>query len=147
MIERICEDGVDGAAAKRISALSFVSPGGIGDLSNLGWRMLAVKRQIPAPSNQVESLWICDNAVPALLILPVHISWGCGARKSPSCAAAENEARRLLCLGGDENTRLRDEQLRDLPEMVRKAESPVLLLGDLNATPWFSAFRRLLRES
>jgi endonuclease/exonuclease/phosphatase (EEP) superfamily protein YafD len=46
-----------------------------------------------------------------------------------------------------ENTRLRDQHLLQLPEIVRGAISPVLLLGDLNATPWCSIFRNLLRES
>lgn len=46
-----------------------------------------------------------------------------------------------------QNSRLRDEQLYLLADVVTKAESPVLLLGDLNATPWSYAFRRLVRES
>lgn len=46
-----------------------------------------------------------------------------------------------------ENTRLRDEHLSHIPETVRAAKSPVLLLGDLNATPWCSSFRQLVRES
>lgn len=46
-----------------------------------------------------------------------------------------------------ENTRLRDQHLSLIPETVREAKSPVLLLGDLNATPWCSSFRRLIRES
>lgn len=46
-----------------------------------------------------------------------------------------------------ENTRLRDGQLTELPTIVKQANSPVLLIGDLNATPWCSEFHRLLRES
>jgi endonuclease/exonuclease/phosphatase (EEP) superfamily protein YafD len=49
--------------------------------------------------------------------------------------------------GSAENSRLRDGQLGQLPELVRNASSPVLLLGDLNVTPWSYAFRRLVRES
>jgi endonuclease/exonuclease/phosphatase (EEP) superfamily protein YafD len=49
--------------------------------------------------------------------------------------------------GSAENSRLRDGQLAQLPELVRNASSPVLLLGDLNVTPWSYAFRRLVRES
>ncbi len=46
-----------------------------------------------------------------------------------------------------ENSRLRDGQLGQLPALVKSASSPVLLLGDLNATPWSFAFRRLVRDS
>jgi endonuclease/exonuclease/phosphatase (EEP) superfamily protein YafD len=49
--------------------------------------------------------------------------------------------------GGRENARLRDDQLERLPEIVKQAASPVLLLGDLNATPWCSHFKRLLSQS
>lgn len=46
-----------------------------------------------------------------------------------------------------EYSRLRNDQLARLPEIVRQANSPVLLLGDLNATPWCSHFKQLLRQS
>jgi endonuclease/exonuclease/phosphatase (EEP) superfamily protein YafD len=49
--------------------------------------------------------------------------------------------------GGRENARLRDDQLERLPEIVKQARSPVLLLGDLNVTPWSSHFKRLLSRS
>lgn len=49
--------------------------------------------------------------------------------------------------GGRENSRLRNEQLARLPEIVKQANSPVLLLGDLNATPWCTHFKRLLSQS
>jgi endonuclease/exonuclease/phosphatase (EEP) superfamily protein YafD len=49
--------------------------------------------------------------------------------------------------GGRENARLRDDQLARLPETVKQASSPVLLVGDLNATPWCSHFKRLLSQS
>jgi len=48
---------------------------------------------------------------------------------------------------GAEYSRLRNDQLARLPGIVKQATSPVLLLGDLNATPWCSHFKRLLRES
>lgn len=46
-----------------------------------------------------------------------------------------------------ENTRLRNDQLERLSEVARQANSAVLLLGDLNATPWCSEFPRLLAAS
>jgi len=49
--------------------------------------------------------------------------------------------------GGPENSRLRNDQLAQLPGIVNQANSPVLLLGDLNATPWCSHFKRLLSQS
>jgi endonuclease/exonuclease/phosphatase (EEP) superfamily protein YafD len=48
---------------------------------------------------------------------------------------------------GPEYSRLRNEQLARLPEFVKRARSPVLLLGDLNATPWCSHFKRLLSRT
>lgn len=49
--------------------------------------------------------------------------------------------------GGPEYSRLRNEHLARLPEIVKQASSPVLLLGDLNATPWCSHFKQLLNRS
>jgi endonuclease/exonuclease/phosphatase (EEP) superfamily protein YafD len=48
---------------------------------------------------------------------------------------------------GREYSRCRNEQLAELPVWVKRASSPVLLLGDLNVTPWNYYFRRLLREA
>jgi len=48
---------------------------------------------------------------------------------------------------GARNSRFRNEQLGELPALVRTATSPVLLLGDLNISPWSPHFRRLLRNS
>ncbi len=48
---------------------------------------------------------------------------------------------------GQEGTRLRNDQLARLPEIVKQARSPVLLLGDLNTTPWSQCFRSLLQQS
>jgi endonuclease/exonuclease/phosphatase (EEP) superfamily protein YafD len=42
---------------------------------------------------------------------------------------------------------LRDEQLEATPALLKKIETPVLLLGDLNTTPWSFRFKRLIRES
>lgn len=41
----------------------------------------------------------------------------------------------------------RNRQLAEVPPYVRAASTPVLLLGDLNVTPWNYYFKRLLRES
>jgi endonuclease/exonuclease/phosphatase (EEP) superfamily protein YafD len=43
--------------------------------------------------------------------------------------------------------RLRDNHLAEISDMLNTIDAPVLLLGDLNATPWSYPFRRLLRES
>ncbi|MBN2310296.1 MAG: endonuclease/exonuclease/phosphatase family protein [Candidatus Hydrogenedentes bacterium] len=43
--------------------------------------------------------------------------------------------------------RWRNDQLGALPALVESAASPVLLLGDLNVTPWSHHFRRLLKRS
>ena len=48
---------------------------------------------------------------------------------------------------GREYTRLRNDQLAQVPRWVRRATSPMFLLGDLNVSPWCHSFRRLLREA
>lgn len=48
--------------------------------------------------------------------------------------------------GGREYSRRRDEQLELLPDYIQ-SPLPVLLLGDLNVTPWSFHFRRLLARS
>ena len=42
---------------------------------------------------------------------------------------------------------LRDDQLSSLSETIREIEKPVIVLGDLNTTPWSFHFRDLLKES
>ena len=41
----------------------------------------------------------------------------------------------------------RNAQLTELSSLVRKQKNPVLLIGDLNASPWSYSFRRLLKDS
>ncbi|MCL1921095.1 MAG: endonuclease/exonuclease/phosphatase family protein, partial [Kiritimatiellaeota bacterium] len=41
----------------------------------------------------------------------------------------------------------RDAQLAELARLVRDTRLPLLLVGDLNATPWCAAFKRLLRDA
>ena len=48
---------------------------------------------------------------------------------------------------GAEYSRLRNGQLAQLPLWTEHATSPLLLLGDLNLTPWNGYFRQLLRET
>ena len=49
--------------------------------------------------------------------------------------------------GGSDYSRLRNDQLAALPGFLEAVETPVVLLGDLNATPWCWHFRRLLRRT
>ena len=46
-----------------------------------------------------------------------------------------------------EYSRLRNEQFVAVAAFVRKIEGPVLLLGDLNVTPWSHHFRRFVRST
>jgi len=41
----------------------------------------------------------------------------------------------------------RNNQLAKLPELVKTRKHPVLLIGDLNASPWSAHFTRLVRDS
>ena len=49
--------------------------------------------------------------------------------------------------GNAENTTLRDQQLMALPTLLKGWSGPVILLGDLNTTPWSPTFRAVLRET
>lgn len=42
---------------------------------------------------------------------------------------------------------LRNDQLQALPSLIAKQKHPVLLIGDLNASPWSPCFSQLLKES
>ena len=44
-------------------------------------------------------------------------------------------------------SRHRNHQLAALPDLVKMQQHPVLLMGDLNTSPWSSCFTRLLRDS
>ncbi len=48
---------------------------------------------------------------------------------------------------GSQGTMLRNEQLAALPLVVSEQKYPVLLVGDLNTTPWSSYFTKLVRKS
>ncbi len=41
----------------------------------------------------------------------------------------------------------RNNQLSELPRWIKQASSPVILVGDLNTTPWNYYFKRLLHEA
>lgn len=47
---------------------------------------------------------------------------------------------------GGENSAWRDNQLRELQILASKSDSPVLIVGDLNATPWSAGMRVLSRD-
>lgn len=46
--------------------------------------------------------------------------------------------------GGRQSTGWRDQQLASIPEYLRAYPEPLLLLGDLNVSPWSCHFKRLL---
>jgi endonuclease/exonuclease/phosphatase (EEP) superfamily protein YafD len=48
---------------------------------------------------------------------------------------------------GGENSRLRNDQLNLLAAIARDSSVPLILVGDLNATPWSWPYRQLLRDS
>ncbi len=49
--------------------------------------------------------------------------------------------------GGAQYSAWRNDQLARLPSLVHAPPAPVLLLGDLNTTPWNFYFNRLLRDA
>jgi endonuclease/exonuclease/phosphatase (EEP) superfamily protein YafD len=86
------------------------------------------------PLSDVELLQPSASATPSLL---ARLSW---------------QGRELALLGvhplppmGRQLSTLRDAQLQDTADLVRQLDAPVLLVGDLNATPW-SLGMQLLRD-
>jgi endonuclease/exonuclease/phosphatase (EEP) superfamily protein YafD len=49
--------------------------------------------------------------------------------------------------GNKEYNRMRDVQLDATPAFLKQIETPILVLGDLNTTPWSFRFKRLLRDT
>jgi endonuclease/exonuclease/phosphatase (EEP) superfamily protein YafD len=49
--------------------------------------------------------------------------------------------------GSPEYARFRNEQLAAIPKFLSGRKRPVILLGDLNATPWSAYFKRLVHET
>lgn len=78
-----------------------------------------------------------------------------GAPGLPSIIAEfADDRRRFILLGthplppvGAAQARDRNDQLAQLAEFARRARQPVLLLGDLNISPWSPYFERLLADS
>jgi len=95
---------------------------------------IAVYSKLPFLRSEIRRLGDAD--VP-LVIAEV------GSPRGPFTVVAAH----FLPPAGGEYTRWRNDQLAQLPAMVKEARSPVLLLGDLNATPWCSEFKSLLAES
>ncbi|WP_372807559.1 endonuclease/exonuclease/phosphatase family protein [Pontiella sp.] len=48
---------------------------------------------------------------------------------------------------GKSYSRLRNEQLQALPALIAAQKHPVLLIGDLNTSPWSPHFKQLVKES
>lgn len=49
--------------------------------------------------------------------------------------------------GGKDGSRFRNDQLVEIAHHLSACESPIVLLGDLNASPWSHHFRRLLTDT
>lgn len=66
----------------------------------------------------------------------------------------EIEGKRIFVLGthplppgSAEYSRYRNNQLAEIPRVLNDFSCPIILLGDLNVTPWCHYFRKLLRDS
>lgn len=49
--------------------------------------------------------------------------------------------------GGAEDTRLRNDQLGQIATLLHNTKEPIILIGDLNTTPWSPQFQRLLKKA
>lgn len=52
-----------------------------------------------------------------------------------------------VCPANGKASALRNDQLAKIPEFLRRFNGPVVLLGDLNTTPWSYHFQSLLRDA
>jgi endonuclease/exonuclease/phosphatase (EEP) superfamily protein YafD len=88
------------------------------------------------PFTQSRIVYIADSEVPSILAEIETLQGKCTLMATHPLPPA-----------GRDYSRWRNNQLAQLPGWVHRATSPLLLLGDLNVSPWSSHFRRLLRES
>lgn len=124
---------------------------------------------------EISSRWMSEltwltNAYPYALVQPREDNFGIGLYSKlplsdaeivyigeadvPSILATVSAAHTNLRViathplppGGQEYSQWRNEQLERLPDYIR-SPLPVLLLGDLNVTPWNYYFRRLLARA
>jgi endonuclease/exonuclease/phosphatase (EEP) superfamily protein YafD len=78
-----------------------------------------------------------------------------GSAEAPSIVAKFMPDNRALTIigthplppGSSQYSELRNEQLDKLAKTVRATDGPLVLLGDLNVTPWSYYYRRLIRDS
>jgi len=87
------------------------------------------------PLAEADIVYIGEAAVPSII-----------ARVDTSDGPLIVIATHPLPPGGADYSRWRDDQLDKLPDHV-PSSLPVLLLGDLNVTPWNHHFRRLLKRT
>lgn len=88
------------------------------------------------PLKAKETLWLGGSGLPSIL-----------ARVEGPDGEFRLLATHPMPPGGRYHTARRDRQLAALPEVVAADGSPLLLLGDLNTTPWGASYRALLAET
>jgi endonuclease/exonuclease/phosphatase (EEP) superfamily protein YafD len=88
------------------------------------------------PLSQTNVVQIGDAGVPSILAT-AHLPQGeisiIGTHPLPPISAGYSKHR--------------NNQLEGLPQVVHKRENPLLLIGDLNTSPWSPYFTRLLKDS
>ena len=78
-----------------------------------------------------------------------------GKTEVPSVVAQINFDGKLLTIfgthplppTGKNYAKFRNNQLEAIPEFLKRYSSPIILIGDLNVTPWSYYFKRLLKDS
>ena len=146
-------DTIEGApdlkaeCARYAALLEEVSPAWLADLAP-ALRAYGYSKQAPRednfgialfsrfPISHSEVAYIGDAHVPSIVA-------DIETRQGPCTVLATHP----LPPGGRVLSRCRNRQLAELPRWVQRAAAPVILLGDLNVSPWSPHFRRLLRES
>lgn len=145
---------------RRAEALAFALGTGadVIVLTEIGRHWLPLFERVPAPYRLIAARPREDNfGIAALARRPVRraeITFYTDWQIPVVDAVLDWEGRELVVLGvhpvppaGARYARIRDEQLAALAARVRAERRPVVLAGDLNATRWSSAFRRLVRDS
>ncbi|MBI9020050.1 MAG: endonuclease/exonuclease/phosphatase family protein [Verrucomicrobia bacterium] len=119
--------------AGKLSVLNIDYPYRVSKVRNDPFGILLLSK---LPLSRTNVVFVGDAQVPTI-VAAVHLPQGeifvVGTHPVPPVSA--------------EFSNLRNRQLAALPQWVREQKKPVLLIGDLNTSPWSSHFTRLLKDS
>jgi len=89
---------------------------------------------------QGQQIWLGPDKLPAFTLRLTH--------RNPEVGSWRLLAAHPLPPVSKDNTESRDESLKEITAWVKaQIDDPILVVGDLNATPWSYPFRKMVRET